>query len=84
MTMASHRPPQGWGRGSMARTRPETLEWTYTPPSSGLAITWPTVTLSPGFTTGTAPPPVHMVRGMATCLGDSSRGMMGLRRVLSL
>ena len=28
MTMASQLPPQGWGLGSMARTRPETLAWT--------------------------------------------------------
>ena len=68
----------------MAFTRPDTLAWTYTPSPVGLAMTWPTVTSSPFFTTGSAPPSAHITRGMTTSLGGSSRGTMGLRRVLSL
>lgn len=84
MTMASQLPPQGWGLGSMARTRAG---------DAGVDIDAAALRLSddlthrhrvPGPDNRTAPPPLHMVRGMTTCLGASSRGTMGLRLVLSL
>ena len=80
--MAGDRPPQGWGRSSIALTRPETVAWAEAPVSPRRAMGWPTVTASPGLTRGVAGPSAHMTSGMMISFEALASRAMGLRRVM--
>ena len=65
--------PEGWGRGSTARTRPETDACTVALRPSASPIFWPRRTVSPGFTRGVQGFPICWSMGMTTWAGRGAR-----------
>ena len=75
--------PKGWGRGSTARTRPETEACTVALRPSASPIFWPRRTVSPGFTRGVQGLPICWSMGITTWAG-SGAGDRGAPRESSL